>query len=75
MELMDHNKSVAGVNMGHLWDEGDLLRGEMDALNEHYRHGEIEPNIDSTFTFDEVKEGHRRMQNRQNVGKILFVPE
>lgn len=75
MELMPDNKTVAGVNMNHLWDRMELLRKEMDALLDLYQDGTISPSIDSTFTFSEAPEAHRRMQNRENIGKIVLLPD
>ncbi len=72
--LMNDNKAVAGVNIGHLWGEGALLREEMEALVRLYRDGQIRPHVDQAFPFERAAEAHRRMQGRQNVGKILLVP-
>lgn len=75
MTLMDENKSIGGVNIGHLWDRVEMLRGEVDALLEFYENGDIQPRIDSTFPFEDAAEAHRRMHNRQNVGKIILTPD
>src|SRR4029079_3051721 len=32
LSLMERNRGVAGVNVGHLWDEMEMLREELDAL-------------------------------------------
>lgn len=75
LQLMEDNKTVSGVNIGHLWDRRDLLREEMDAILELYREGSIAPVIDSSFPFSRADDAHRRMQNRENTGKILLVPD
>ncbi len=72
--LMNENKAVAGVNIGHLWGEMPLLREAMEALVRLYRDGQIRPHVDQAFPFERAAEAHRRMQGRQNVGKILLVP-
>jgi synaptic vesicle membrane protein VAT-1 len=74
LALMNDNRAVAGVNVGHLWSEAQLLREEIDALLDAYRQGAIRPVVDSTFPFAKAADAHRRMQGRQNVGKILLVP-
>jgi NADPH:quinone reductase-like Zn-dependent oxidoreductase len=74
MSLMDHNRSVAGVNMGHLWKEVDMLSGELRDLLTLYREGKIRPTVDSVFKFDDVASAHRRMHERSNVGKVVLVP-
>jgi NADPH:quinone reductase-like Zn-dependent oxidoreductase len=72
--LMDKNRTVAGVNIGHLWSEMELLGEELRALLELYRAGRIRPHIDSTFPFERVAEAHQRITSRQNIGKVLLTP-
>jgi NADPH:quinone reductase-like Zn-dependent oxidoreductase len=72
--LMNDNKGVAGVNIGHLWNEMAMLADEMAALLELYRAGRIRPRVDAVFPFARAADAHRRMQGRQNVGKIVLVP-
>jgi NADPH:quinone reductase-like Zn-dependent oxidoreductase len=74
MALMDQNRAVAGVNMGHLWREVELLTGEMRDLLGLYRTGKIRPVVDSVFTFADAANAHRRMHDRKNVGKVVLVP-
>lgn len=74
MELMNDNRSVAGVNIGHLWSEGAMLASEMGATLELFQKGKIKPHVDSTFSFEKAADAHRRIQDRQNVGKVLLVP-
>lgn len=72
--LMNDNRTVAGVNIGHLWGETEMLAQEMAALLELYRKGAIRPRIDSTFPLEQAPQAHRRIQSRKNVGKVLLVP-
>jgi NADPH:quinone reductase-like Zn-dependent oxidoreductase len=74
LSLMDHNRAVAGVNIGHLWNRVDMLTGEIDALLALYRDNKIKPTIDHVFKFADVVEAHRRMHQRKNIGKIVLVP-
>jgi synaptic vesicle membrane protein VAT-1 len=72
--LMEHNRSVSGVNMGHLWGETALLREELDALVELWRDRRITPHVDSVYPFEQAAEAHRRIGDRKNVGKVVLVP-
>lgn len=74
MRFMTDNKTVSGVNLGRLWDRVDLLREEMEALVELYEQGVVRPRIDSTIPFKNAARAHRRMHDRENVGKIILVP-
>ncbi|MCC6649230.1 MAG: zinc-binding dehydrogenase [Polyangiaceae bacterium] len=72
MKLMDDNKAVSGVNMGHLWGELELLQGEIDELLSLYDAGVIEPVIDSVFPFEQAAAAHERLESRKNAGKVLL---
>jgi len=74
MKLMRANRGVFGVNLGELWDDADILRGQMDELLKLYEEGQIKPVVDSIFTFDQASEAHLHIQNRKNVGKVLLTP-
>src|SRR5438128_2743507 len=51
IRLMNDNKAVIGVNLGHLWDRIDLLRGEMLSLLADYEAERIKPVVGKTFPF------------------------
>lgn len=72
--LMDKNRALAGVNVGHLWEEQEMLIGEARELLRLYAEGKIKPKIDAVFAFDQAAEGHARLTTRQNVGKVLLRP-
>jgi NADPH:quinone reductase-like Zn-dependent oxidoreductase len=74
MQLMDQNKTVTGVNMGHLFDRLDVLRPQFDALVRMYEAGEIKPHVDRTFKFDEAPAAHQYLHDRKAKGKVLLVP-
>ena len=43
--LMDRNVGVAGVNMGHLWQQLPMLRQELDELARLWRAGALRPRV------------------------------
>jgi NADPH:quinone reductase-like Zn-dependent oxidoreductase len=73
--LTEHNRTVSGVNMGHLWTEVSLLREELVAVLDLWRTGAVRPRVDAVFAFTEVAQAHRRLTGRRNVGKVVLVPE
>ena len=73
-ELMNDNKAVIGVNLGHLWDHIDMLRREMLGLLADCEAGRIKPVVDRSFPLERAADAHRFMQERRNVGKVLLVP-
>lgn len=72
--LMNDNRSVAGVNMGHLWHEVDMLREQALVLLDLYSDGHIEPRVDRVFAFEQAADAHRYLEQGQNMGKVLLVP-
>jgi NADPH:quinone reductase-like Zn-dependent oxidoreductase len=73
MGLMDKNRAVAGVNVGHLWDELEMLSEEALELLRLYERGAIKPKIDAIVPIERAAEAHARITRRQNVGKILLA--
>jgi synaptic vesicle membrane protein VAT-1 len=72
--LMNANKAVFGVNLGHLWGELDRQRQWVDSLMELWSKKAIKPKIAKTFRFDEAAQAHHFIQDRGNIGKVLLVP-
>lgn len=72
--LMNDNRAVAGVNIGHLWGEMEMLGEEMEALVALYERGAVRPHVDATFPFARAADAHRHIQSRRNVGKVVLVP-
>jgi NADPH:quinone reductase-like Zn-dependent oxidoreductase len=74
MKLMEDNKTVSGVNMGHLFGRLDLLRPQFEALLALYVEGKIAPHVGRTFPFAEAAAAHQYIHDRKAVGKVLLVP-
>jgi NADPH:quinone reductase-like Zn-dependent oxidoreductase len=72
--LMNRNRSISGVNIGHLWGQVAMLREELDALLSLWRAGQIKPRIDAVFPFASAGQAHQRITERRNVGKVVLVP-
>ena len=74
LQLMNHNRTVSGVNIGRLWGEIAILREEFQAVLALWDAGSIKPHINAVYPFAEVAAAHRRILQRQNVGKIVLTP-
>jgi NADPH:quinone reductase-like Zn-dependent oxidoreductase len=72
--LMLDNKSVAGVNLGHLWSEPAVMQGQLAELLRLVEAGTLEPLVDGAYPFDRAADAHRRMQERGNLGKVVLTP-
>jgi synaptic vesicle membrane protein VAT-1 len=72
--LMNHNRTISGVNVGHLWGQVAILREELQAVLTLWDKGSVKPLIDRTYTFTEAATAHRRLLQHQNTGKVVLKP-
>lgn len=73
LSLMNHNRSVYGVNIGHLWHESEKVGSWFSSLLQGVNNGWLRPHVDRTFPFEAAAEAHRYIENRKNVGKVVLV--
>jgi NADPH:quinone reductase-like Zn-dependent oxidoreductase len=74
LSLMNANKGVFGVNLGHMWGEIDRQRAWADQLWKLWAQGAIKPKIARSFRFNEAPQAHHFIQDRSNIGKVVLVP-
>jgi NADPH:quinone reductase-like Zn-dependent oxidoreductase len=74
LALMNANRGVFGVNLGHLWGERAMLRRWLDDILRWQAEGKIDPVVDRSFTFAEAAAAHAHIEARRNIGKVLLVP-
>ncbi|MCG8373174.1 MAG: zinc-binding dehydrogenase, partial [Balneolales bacterium] len=73
LSMLDKNRGVFGVNLGHLWHEPEKGRRWMEAILQGVEDGWVNPYVDKTFTLEEAPEAHRFLEERKNIGKVVFV--
>ncbi len=74
MRLMDDNRGVHGVNIGHLWSETGRLTGAMRELMSHFEEGRLRVHLDRQYPLSQMAEAQTRMESRLNIGKITLNP-
>lgn len=72
--LMNRNKGIFGVNMGHLWHEVEKIRHWMNQILVGVNEGWINPHIDIRFSLDDVAQAHAYLEERKNIGKVILIP-
>lgn len=75
LSLMDGNRAVFGVNVGHLWHEVDKIRGWMTALLQGVADGWVRPHVDQVFSFAQAGEAQAYIEARRNTGKVVLRPD
>lgn len=74
VSLIDQNKGVFGVNLGHMWQEVDRIRCWAEELLRLWAQGVVRPHVDRVFPFADAAAAHHYIQDRRNVGKVLLAP-
>jgi NADPH:quinone reductase-like Zn-dependent oxidoreductase len=73
LHLMNSNRAVAGVNLGHLWSLERILMPQLEALLRYTALGQIRPRVDRSFPLDEAAAAHRYIHERRNIGKVVLT--
>jgi NADPH:quinone reductase-like Zn-dependent oxidoreductase len=74
LALMNRNKGVFGLNLGHMWGEAEKVRGWTQEIVRGVAEGWIQPHVDRAFPFDQIADAHSYMEDRKNIGKVVLVP-
>ncbi|HXB55374.1 MAG TPA: medium chain dehydrogenase/reductase family protein [Vicinamibacteria bacterium] len=74
LTLMNDNKTLTGVNLGHLFGHPEILGPQLQALIAFYEAGQIRPHVDRSFRFEEAAAAHHYIHDRKAVGKVVLVP-
>jgi NADPH:quinone reductase-like Zn-dependent oxidoreductase len=72
--LLNKNRGVFGLNLGHMWHEPEKVAVWMRDILRGVNEGWVEPYVDRTFAFAEAGEAHKYLEERRNIGKVVLVP-
>lgn len=75
MKMMTDNRGIAGVNMGTLWGNIELITQEAEALLELYRADRIRPHIGGVFPFSRAADAHSELERGKTIGKLVLTPD
>lgn len=73
LSLINRNRGVFGLHVGHLWDERRQLAPLMNMLVNELRAGRITPVVAKTFPLERAADAHRFIQSRANIGKVVLT--
>jgi NADPH:quinone reductase-like Zn-dependent oxidoreductase len=73
LSLINRNRGVFGLHIGHLWDERRQLAPLMEMLLAELRARRLKPVVARTFPLERASEAHRFIQSRQNIGKVVLT--
>ena len=73
--LINKNRGVFGLNLGHMWHEPEKVAVWMRDILQGVEEGWINPHVDQAFTFEDAGKAHRYLEERKNIGKVVLVPK
>jgi synaptic vesicle membrane protein VAT-1 len=73
LSLINRNRGVFGLNVGHLWGERRQLQPLMDLLLTELGASRLEPIVARTFPLERVADAHRYIHSRSNIGKVVLT--
>jgi synaptic vesicle membrane protein VAT-1 len=71
--LINRNRGVFGLNVGHLWGERDQLAPLVRMLMQEFEAGRLTPVVARTFPLERAADAHAYIQARQNIGKVVLT--
>ena len=74
LPLVNRNRGVFGLNLGHMWHEPEKVAIWMRDILRGVGEGWVRPYVDQAFSFDDVAKAHQYMEARKNIGKVVLVP-
>ena len=72
--LLNKNRGVFGLNLGHMWHEPEKVAVWMRDILRGVEEGWVNPYVDRAFSFEEAGAAHRYLEERKNIGKVVLVP-
>ena len=73
LSFLEKNRGVFGVNMAHLWDLPEKIRGWMEIILQGVENGWVKPHIDRAFDIEKAADAHAYIESRMSVGKVVLV--
>ena len=73
LSLINRNRGVFGLNVGHLWDERRPLQSLLELILEEVHAVRLQPIVSKTFPLERAADAHRFIQSRANIGKVVLT--
>lgn len=74
LPLLNRNRGVFGLNLGHMWHEPEKVAIWMRDILRGVEEGWVQPYVDQAFSFADVGKAHQYLEARKNIGKVVLVP-
>ena len=74
LPLLNRNRGVFGLNLGHIWHEPEKVAVWMRDILRGVEEGWVQPYVDQTFSFADAGKAHQYLEARKNIGKVVLIP-
>jgi NADPH:quinone reductase-like Zn-dependent oxidoreductase len=74
LPLLNRNRGVFGLNLGHMWHEPEKVAVWMRDILRGVEEGWVQPYVDRSYSFADVGKAHQYLEARKNIGKVVLVP-
>ena len=74
LPLLNRNRGVFGLNLGHMWHEPEKVAVWMRDILRGVEEGWVRPYVDRSYSFADVGKAHQYLEARKNIGKVILVP-
>ena len=74
LPLLQKNRGVFGLNLGHMWHEPEKVAVWMRDILRGVEEGWVQPYVDQSFSFADAGKAHQYLEARKNIGKVVLVP-
>jgi NADPH:quinone reductase-like Zn-dependent oxidoreductase len=71
--MINRNRGVFGLHLGHLWDERARLQPLMDLILTELEAARLTPIVARTFPLERAADAHRFIESRANIGKVVLT--
>ncbi len=75
MSLLNANKGIMGVNMGRMWEQSEQMADWLRKLLRLWTEGVLRPKVHAAIPFSQAADAHALIHARENLGKVLLVPD
>lgn len=73
LSMINRNRAVMGLHLGHLWSEHAKIAPLMESLLHEFRSGRLKPVVARTFPLERAGDAHEFIQSRANIGKVVLT--
>ena len=73
LSMINRNRGVFGLHVGHLWGQRNQLAPLMEMLMNELAAERLRPIVAKTFPLERTAEAHRFIQSRSNIGKVVLT--